>query len=76
MCKVCLSGIFDPITVKPTKWPDENSPFDKINHDLLFLQKKKKHLILTEAYSKWPEAYKMIKMDTFTQIFKTKRYFC
>ncbi|KAH0822303.1 hypothetical protein GEV33_000488 [Tenebrio molitor] len=49
----------DPPRANPTPWPEAKTPYERVHIDYLGPIRHKMYLIITCAYSKWPEVYQV-----------------
>lgn len=74
-CNSCMTYSKNPNKVPLIKFEEGKQVFDRIHVDFLGPVKGKTFLIITDAYSKWPEVYEMTKMDSITTIDKLRDCF-
>jgi Fe-S-cluster containining protein len=58
-CLPCLQTRQDPPRTNPTPWPEAKTPYERVHIDYLGPIRHKMYLIITCAYSKWPEVYQV-----------------
>jgi hypothetical protein len=58
-CLPCLQTRQDPPRANPTPWPEAKTPYERVHIDYLGPIRHKMYLIITCAYSKWPEVYQV-----------------
>lgn len=58
-CLPCLQSRQDPAKAAETPWPVAHEPFQRVHVDYLGPIKGKMFLILTDAFTKWPEVYEV-----------------
>lgn len=58
-CLPCLQSRQDPAKAAETPWPVTNEPFQRVHVDYLGPIRGKMFLILTDAFTKWPEVYEV-----------------
>jgi hypothetical protein len=63
-CEVCLANRPDPAKARVLSWPKVGKPFERIHADFLGPVRNSHYLIVIDAYSKWPEVFKMQTMGT------------
>lgn len=63
-CHTCLSNSRNPERTRLIKFEETKAPFDRIHIDFAGPINGKTYLIITDSFSKWPEIYPMLKMDT------------
>ncbi|CAH1380427.1 unnamed protein product [Tenebrio molitor] len=58
-CLPCLQTRQDPPRANLTPWPEAKTPYERVHIDYLGPIRHKMYLIITCAYSKWPEVYQV-----------------
>lgn len=74
-CNACQENSVNPPKASLIKFQEGNHVFDRIHIDFLGPFHGKTYLIITDAYSKWPEIYEMSKMDSSHTIDKLRDCF-
>ncbi|XP_022172894.1 uncharacterized protein K02A2.6-like [Myzus persicae] len=63
-CDVCMTLRHNPPISKIINWPGASKPYEIVHIDFLGLIHTKTYLIITDAYSKWPEFFEMTTTDS------------
>jgi len=74
-CDVCMSLRPNPPTSKIINWPGTSKPYERVHIDFLGPINTKIYLIITDAYSKWPEVFEMTTMDSSKTLEKLRETF-
>lgn len=74
-CEICVSFRPEPAKVTLNKWPEANKVFERIHIDYTGPINNHMHLIITDAFSKWPEIFLVDKADTLKTLEKLKEVF-
>lgn len=65
----------NPPGSKIIKWTETSFPYERIHVDFLGPINNKNFLIITDAYTKWPEIFEMKSIDSTNTIIKLRETF-
>lgn len=74
-CSICVSERPDPPKAKLIKWRTAEGPWDRIHIDFLGPFQGKEYLIITDAFTKFPEVFIMPKITTTETIERLRETF-
>lgn len=74
-CLPCANQLKMPIKSDLHSWPIATKPLERIHIDFAEPHKGESYLLIVDAYSKWPEVYKMSNMSATHTISRLDEFF-
>lgn len=74
-CNACMSTAKAPPKAALIKFREADAPYERIHIDFLRPFHGKSYLLIVDAYSKWPEIFKMSETDSTNTIEKLRQCF-
>jgi hypothetical protein len=73
-CQHCYLARPNPQKITKEKWPSSDIPWERVHVDF-FMYQRQNYLLLVDAFSKWPEVFKMISTTASSTISRLKDVF-
>lgn len=74
-CLPCANQLKLPVKSDLQSWPIAQKPLERIHIDFAEPHKGESYLLIVDAYSKWPEVYKMNNMSSSSTISRLDEFF-